>query len=116
MRIHVERQDIKDWLAELKGVSREDKYKGLWNRVLKLSAVPSRSRKTVNLYKLNKYSKEGDNIIVPGKVLGDGQMSHKITITAMEYSSKALANLKLNQCTVKTLDEMLGEKKLKILI
>ena len=58
--------------------------------MLKLSEVPARSRKTVNLYKINKYSEEGDNIIVPGKVLGEGQMDHKINITAMEYSARAL--------------------------
>jgi large subunit ribosomal protein L18e len=116
MRINVEREDIKAWLKQLHDVPREDHYKGLWKRVLKLSEVPSRSRKTVNLYKLNKYTKEGDNIIVPGKVLGDGQMSHKINITAMEYSEKALTNLRSNHCTVKKLDEMLREKRLRILI
>jgi large subunit ribosomal protein L18e len=116
MRINVERQDLKDWLNQLHGASKEDYYKGLWKRVLKLSEVPSRSRKTVNIYKINKYTKDGDSIIVPGKVLGEGQMDHKISITAMEYSSKAMLNLKSNKCTVRKLDEILKEKRLRVII
>ncbi len=116
MRINVERKDLKDWLAQLKGVSREDHYKGLWKRVFKLSAVPARSRRTVNLYKINKYSVEGDSIIVPGKVLGEGQMDHKISITAMEYSERAKLNLKSNNCTVRRLEDILKEKRLKVII
>jgi len=116
MRINVERQDLRDWLSQLKGASREDHYAGLWKRVLKLSEVPSRSRRTVNLYKINKYSKEGDNIIVPGKVLGEGQMDHSISITAMEYSERAKLNLKSNKCTVRKLEDILKEKRLKVII
>jgi large subunit ribosomal protein L18e len=116
MRINVERQDLRDWLAKLHGASKEDHYKGLWRRVLKLSEVPARSRKSVNLYKINKYSVAGDNIIVPGKVLGEGMMDHKISITAMEYSAKALSNLRASQCKVRKLDEILTEKRLKVII
>jgi large subunit ribosomal protein L18e len=116
MQIDVERQDLKDWLSQLSSASREDHYKGLWKRVLKLSEVPARSRKTVNLYKINRYSKEGDSIIVPGKVLGEGQMAHKISITAMEYSARALSSLRGSQCRVRKLDEILKEKRLKIII
>ncbi len=116
MRINVERQDLKDWLQQLKGASREDHYAGLWKRVLELSEVPARSRKTVNLYKINKYSIDGDSIIVPGKVLGEGRMEHKISITAMEFSARALSNLRESQCKVRKLDEILREKRLKIII
>ena len=116
MKINVEREDIKQWLKQLHGVSREDHYAGLWKRVLKLSEVPTRRRRGVNLYQIDKYSKEGDNIIVPGKVLGDGRMTHKISITAMEYSAKALSNLKSSDCKVRKLDEMLKEKAPRIII
>jgi large subunit ribosomal protein L18e len=116
MRINVEREDIKDWLKQLKSVPREDKYKGLWNRVLELSEVPARSRKSVNIFKINKHSEAGDMIIVPGKVLSEGKMEHKITITAMEYSAGALSRLKEAQCTVKKLDEMLKEKRIKLIV
>lgn len=116
MRINVERKDLRDWLTQLKGVSREDKYAGLWKRVLKLSAVPSRRRPTVNLFKINKYSAAGDNIIVPGKVLSEGQMDHKVTITAMEYSATALSRLKSSQCKIIKLDDMLKEKKIRVIV
>jgi large subunit ribosomal protein L18e len=116
MRTNVERQDLRDWLAQLQGASREDHYRGLWKRVLKLSDVPARSRRKVNLYKINRYSKEGDNVIVPGKVLGEGQMDHRISITAMEFSARARTNLKGSQCTVRKLDQMMKEKGIRVII
>ncbi len=116
MRINVERQDLKDWIGQLKGASRQERYQGLWKRVLELSEVPARSRRSVNIYKINKYSKEGDMILVPGKVLSEGQMDHKVNITAMEFSASALSRLKDADCTVKKLDEMLKEKGIKLII
>jgi large subunit ribosomal protein L18e len=116
MRINVERQDFKDWIRELKGASAGERYRGLWKRVHELSAVPARSRRVVNIYKINKYSKEGDNVIVPGKVLSEGRMEHKVNITAMEFSSAALVRLRSSQCSVKKLDEMLKQKQIKVII
>lgn len=115
-QIHVEREDIKAWLSQLQGASRGEHYRGLWRHVLELSAVPARSRKSVNLYKINKHSKEGDNIIVPGKVLSEGVMDHKVNITAMEFSASALAKLTSTKCSVKKLDEMLKLKEIKVIV
>ena len=103
-------------MQQLKGASKGERYKGLWKRVLELSAVPTRSRRAVNIYKINKYSKEGDNIIVPGKVLSEGRMEHKVTITAMEYSAAAQVRLRSSQCTIKKLDDMLQQKEIKVII
>lgn len=115
-KINVERQDIKDWLKTADSASRGEHYKGLWRKVYKLSAVPSRARPGVNLYKLNKYTQEGDNVIVPGKVLSEGAMDHKINITAMEFSGKAKDMLKSSSCNIKTIMEMTKLEKIKIII
>ena len=116
MKINVERQDIKDWLAALESASRGERYKGLWKRLYRLSAVPSRSRKSVNIYKIDKHTKEGDNVVVPGKVLSEGAMSHKVNIAAMEFSAKALASLKAANCRVSTIKEMTNESRIKIIV
>ncbi len=90
MKINVERDDIKEWLESTKG---EKDHKELWEKINKMVSVPKRKRIFVNLYKLNKYTKEGDNIIVPGKVLSLGKIDHKVNITAIDFSDKAKEQL-----------------------
>lgn len=55
--------------------------------------MPSRKSRIVNLYKIEKYSKEGDIIVVPGKVLGIGSLSHKVTVVALDFSKSALKKI-----------------------
>lgn len=55
----------------------------------------SRKRAEVNLSKIDKYSKNGEIVIIPGKVLGMGELTKKITICAYNFSGSAL--LKINQ-------------------
>lgn len=43
----------------------------------------------VNLYKLEKFCKDGDVVIVPGKVLGSGKLTKKIIIYALGFSNSA---------------------------
>ncbi len=68
--------------------------KPLWRRIAKDLSKPTRQRREVNLSRINRYSKEGDIIIVPGKVLGGGELNHKVTISAWSFSSSALEKIK----------------------
>ena len=43
----------------------------------------------VNLAKLSKFTERGDIVIVPGKVLGVGNMDHDITLCAFSLSENA---------------------------
>jgi len=52
-------------------------------------ARSNRQRRIVNLYKLDKFTKEGEIIIVPGKVLGVGDLNHKLTVAAWLFSGNA---------------------------
>ncbi len=115
MKINVERNDIKEWMDILSGASAKSGPKKVWGSVLSLLAVPARRRVSVNLYKINKYSKEGDNIVVPGKVLSVGAMDHSVTISAVEYSKEALDQLNSAKCKVIGISDMLGQKKVNII-
>jgi large subunit ribosomal protein L18e len=46
-------------------------------------------KKIVNLSKLDRYLKDGDIAAVPGKVLGGGSITKKVTIAALAFSAKA---------------------------
>ena len=61
----------------------------LWSRIAYDLEKPTRQRRVVNLSKISRYSKENDVIVIPGKVLGAGQLDHKITISAFQFSDGA---------------------------
>ena len=65
----------------------------LWKRIAIELEKPTRQRREVNLSKINRYTKENENIIVPGKVLAAGDLDHPVTIAALRFSSQALAKI-----------------------
>lgn len=62
---------------------------GIWKRVAELISRPARKRATVNVGKINRHTRAGDIIVVPGKVLGSGSLSHKVTVAALNASTSA---------------------------
>jgi large subunit ribosomal protein L18e len=67
--------------------------KPLWIRAADLLSRPSKKAVSVNLQKLNKLTKANDFVIVPGKVLGKGELEHKITLGAFKFSESAREKL-----------------------
>ena len=63
--------------------------KAIWRRVAELLSKPRRLRPTVNISKLERYAKEGTTVIVPGKVLGDGDISKPLIVVALSFSKSA---------------------------
>ncbi len=68
----------------------------LFRYVAELLAKPTRRRKdfVVNLEKIEKLAKDGETIIVPGKVLGSGKLTKKVRVVAWRFSQSALEKLK----------------------
>ena len=85
-------QHLADLIQELKKKSNEHNVL-IWKRVANDLAKPTRQRRIVNLYKLNKNTKEGEVVIVPGKVLGVGELNHKVTVAAWSFSGSALEKI-----------------------
>ncbi|MBD3164001.1 50S ribosomal protein L18e [Candidatus Woesearchaeota archaeon] len=73
----------------------------------------------VNLTRLNRFTKENETIIVPGKVLGGGDIDHKITISALKFSRGALSKLEKSGSKIVPLYELMKEpvqgKKIRII-
>ncbi|MGC9133032.1 MAG: 50S ribosomal protein L18e [Nanopusillaceae archaeon] len=61
----------------------------IWIYVAELLNKPTRKRIEVNLGKLQKYTKDGDVIVIPGKLLASGILNKKITIAVWRYSQSA---------------------------
>src|SRR3989344_2268733 len=75
-------------ISELRKRSNE-KDAPIWHRVAADLEKPARQRRVVNLSSLSRHTKENETVIVPGKVLGAGDLGHKITISAFQFSGGA---------------------------
>ena len=79
---------LQNLVNELKRCSSE-KSAGLWKRIAVDLEKPTRQRRVVNLSSISRYTKEDEIIVVPGKVLGAGNLEHKLTISAFQFSGGA---------------------------
>lgn len=61
----------------------------IWRSISKKLQKPRRQRSEVNISKINRYSEKNDLIVVPGKVLGTGELSHPVTVAAISISENA---------------------------
>jgi large subunit ribosomal protein L18e len=79
-------------VRSLKRLGLEQECK-LWKRIALDLERPTRIRRMVNVYKINHYAKDGDVILVPGKVCGDGEFTKKVTVAAYQFSESARAKI-----------------------
>ncbi len=73
-------------VKELKGASKKNNAP-IWSRLAELALKPSSARRTINIGQIDKFVKDNDVIVVPGKVLGTGNISHKITLCSFSMST-----------------------------
>jgi large subunit ribosomal protein L18e len=60
-----------------------------WMRVSEILSSPRKNKLEKNLDTINKESKEGDTIVIPGKVLSVGELNKKIKVVAFSFSENA---------------------------
>lgn len=76
-----------------------------WTKVAAMLSGPRSNYVTVNLSDIDAHAKEGDTIMVVGKVLGVGDVSKKIRICALNFSASARDKLKKNKSEIVTISE-----------
>jgi len=64
-----------------------------WFKVAEILSGPRKNRTNLNLEELNKKVKDEKTIVVPGKVLSQGELDKKIKIVALDFSEKAKEKL-----------------------
>ena len=67
----------------------EAKKKENWLEIAGILSSPRVKKIDVNLDRINKEAKEGETIVVPGKVLSEGEISKKVKVAAFSFSEKA---------------------------
>ncbi len=65
-----------------------------WTKIAEILAGPRKNRINLNLEELDKKIRDEKAIVIPGKVLSQGEMNKKIKIVALDFSEKAKEKLK----------------------
>ena len=98
-------QVVLHMIKDLKQASKKNEAP-IWSRLAKLAIKPS-SRQIVNLARINKITKDNDVLFVPGKVLGTGNISHKIILSSFSISTTAAKKIIQTGGTIMTYSDMI---------
>ena len=83
---------LRKMITNLKQLSNKNKV-NIWRTVAEQLSRPTRISRRVNLAKLEAHANNGEVIIVPGKVLGTGDLTKKITVSAWRFSDSAFEKI-----------------------
>jgi large subunit ribosomal protein L18e len=75
-------------IADLKAAARNGGG-DVWGDVADRLEKPRRTHAEVNLGRIERYAREDETVIVPGKVLGSGALRKEVTVAAVDFSSTA---------------------------
>lgn len=79
----------------------------IWKALEREFSKSRSNRRRVNIEKLNKVTSNGDVIFVPGKILGNGNLGHKLTVYAYSFSETALNKLNASGTEVLSLQSLI---------
>jgi len=68
----------------------------LWKRLAQDLSRPTRIRRAVNIGRIQRYVRENEIALVPGKVLSEGELTKKVTVAAYQFSEKAKEKINKN--------------------
>ena len=66
----------------------------IWRDVAMRLEKPRRNYAAVNVSKINRHTAPDDLVLVTGKVLGSGEIDHKVTVAALQFSEGAASKIK----------------------
>lgn len=83
-----------------------------WMKVAQFLSASTRKYSSVNLSQIDKESSTGDTVLVLGKVLGAGELTKKVRICALSFSSSAQEKIKKSKSeSALVLDEIKNNPK-----
>ena len=81
----------------------------IWKKVSRKLSGPRRNRVKANLYRINNKTKEDDLIVIPGKVLGIGELDHTLTIACLDYSRSTKKKIESSGSKLISIEELLEQ-------
>ena len=81
----------------------------IWKAVANEISRANRKNGEVNVYHIDKYSDDDDTVLVPTKVLGEGNITKKVTVAAFKFSQEAENKITAAGGKCLTIDELMAE-------
>ena len=82
----------------------------IWKRLADDLSKSTRERRAVNLNRITRHTKANEIVVVPGKVLGTGELAHSLTIAAFAFSETAKKQIEAAKGKAITIQELLKQK------
>lgn len=82
----VREKSTKELVKELDRIGRRSRF---WKSVTERLSKPRRNIHHVNLCRIEKYAKAKETVVVPGNVLGFGEIKKPVNIAALRFSKGA---------------------------
>ncbi len=95
---------LKELLVQLDAKSHDNKF---WKRIAEDLRRPTRERRIVNVYKIEKFAQDGETVVVPGKVLSVGDLTKKVNVAALTFSEEAKKKIEHAKGKTLSLQELL---------
>lgn len=109
MRTGPTNEELRNLVLELKKASATQKV-GLWRRIAYDLERPSRKRRVVNLSRIEKNANKNELIVVPGKVLGAGEIKKSVIVAAWQFSQQAREKIIQANGECMSIQELLAKK------
>lgn len=97
---------VRELISQLRGAGKREQAPA-WIAVAEELESPARRRAEVNLSRINRYSEEGEMVVVPGAVLGVGRVEKKVEVAALRFTKAAKEKLAAAGCSYMTIKEAL---------
>lgn len=79
----------------------------IWRTVAEKLEKPRRQKVEVNLSDISKHAVDGGAVVIPGVVLGSGELTKSVSIAAWRFSPSALQKIKKAKCKPLTIEELI---------
>ena len=94
-------------IGYLKAVSRENEAR-VWRDVAERLERSGKNWSEVNVSRLARFAKEGEMLVVPGKLLGSGTISFGVTVAAYKTSAQAKGKIEAVGGKAMTIKELVA--------
>ena len=80
-------------IKELKSASKKNEAP-IWSKIAKNVLKSNSNKKTINLKKIDRLTDDGNAVVISGKILGTGNLSHKVLVSSFSISNSAAKKIK----------------------
>ena len=80
-------------VKELKSASKKNEAP-IWSKIAKNALKSNSNKKNINLKKIDRLTDDGNAVVISGKILGTGKLSHKVLVSSFSISNSAAKKIK----------------------